>query len=128
MPVMRTLDMCQTRHASAWERTKSKLCTSLPTLEGQVSVIISSRNRVAQLFPGHWVTFKSSLTTGKATEEVFETSPYIYILHEMDGPVQSQSDVTTDSQSVSMSRCLVHAAVEGLHPNEFQEGYDKEKF
>jgi hypothetical protein len=37
-----------------------------PNLEGQVSVFISPRNRVTQLYsytPGHWVPFLSPLTT-----------------------------------------------------------------
>jgi hypothetical protein len=34
-----------------------------PNLEGQVPVFISPRNRVAQLYPGHWVPFLSPLTT-----------------------------------------------------------------
>jgi hypothetical protein len=41
-------------------------------------------------------------------------------LQEQDGPVQSQSHATTDGQSISMSWRLVHAALEGLHLNEFQ--------
>jgi hypothetical protein len=34
-----------------------------PNLEGQDPVFISSRNRVAQLYPRHWVPFLSPLTT-----------------------------------------------------------------
>jgi hypothetical protein len=34
-----------------------------PNLEGQVPVFISPRNRVAQLYPRHWVPFMSPLTT-----------------------------------------------------------------
>jgi hypothetical protein len=34
-----------------------------PNLEGQAPVFISPRNRVAQLYPGHWVPFLSPLTT-----------------------------------------------------------------
>jgi hypothetical protein len=41
----------------------------------------------------------------------------IYIRQEQGGPVQSQSHVTTDGQSINMSWCLVHAALEGLHLN-----------
>jgi hypothetical protein len=40
----------------------------------------------------------------------------MYIPEEQDGPVQSQSHVTTDGQSISMSWCLVHATFEGLNP------------
>jgi hypothetical protein len=48
------------------------------------------------------------------------SSPYIlYILQQQDGPVQSQSHVTTDDQSISMSWCRVQAALEGLYFNEF---------
>jgi hypothetical protein len=41
------------------------------SLEGQVSVFISPRNRVAQLYPWHWVLFPSPLTARRATVEVF---------------------------------------------------------
>jgi hypothetical protein len=50
-------------------------------------------------------------------------SPYVSIHHEQDGPVQSQSQsqshITTDGQSISMSWCLVHAALQRLYLNEF---------
>jgi hypothetical protein len=42
-----------------------------PNLEGQVPVVISPRNRVAQIYPAHWVPFPSPLTTRRATKEVF---------------------------------------------------------
>jgi hypothetical protein len=45
--------------------------------------------------------------------------PCIYIPQERDGPVQSQNHVTVDSQSVSMSWCLVHSALKGFHPKNF---------
>jgi hypothetical protein len=44
----------------------------------------------------------------------------IYILQEQDGPVKSKSHVTTDGQSISMSWWLVHSALKGFRPNEFQ--------
>jgi hypothetical protein len=47
-------------------------------------------------------------------------SPHIYIPQGQNGPVQSH--VTTDGQSISMAWCLVHSAIEGLHPQEFQSG------
>jgi hypothetical protein len=40
-------------------------------LEGLVPVFISHTNRVAQLYPRHWVPFLSSLTTSRAAVEVF---------------------------------------------------------
>jgi hypothetical protein len=43
----------------------------LPQLEGQFPVFISPRNRVAQLYPRHWVPFLSPLTTRRTTAEVF---------------------------------------------------------
>jgi hypothetical protein len=45
----------------------------------------------------------------------------IYIPQEQERPVKikSQSHVTADGQSSSMSRCLVHAALEGLHLDKF---------
>jgi hypothetical protein len=43
-----------------------------PDLEGQVHVFMSPRNRVARLYPRHWIPFSSSPTTGRATVEVFE--------------------------------------------------------
>jgi hypothetical protein len=46
--------------------------------------------------------------------------PLIYIPQEQNGPAQSQSHVTSGGQSIIMSWCLVHAALEGLHPNKFQ--------
>jgi hypothetical protein len=44
-----------------------------PNLEGQVLVYtcISPRNRVAQLYPSHWVPFSSPSTTRRAVMEVF---------------------------------------------------------
>jgi hypothetical protein len=54
----------------------------------------------------------------------YSNPPRIYVLQEQDGPVQSQSQsqshIMTDDQSISMSRCLVHSAVKGFHPNGFQ--------
>jgi hypothetical protein len=55
------------------------------------------------------------------------TGPCIYSLQEYDGPVQSQvnvkvksqSHVTTDGQSISMSWCLVHSVLKGFHPKNF---------
>jgi hypothetical protein len=41
-----------------------------PNLEGQIPLFISPKNRVAQLYPGHWVSFTSPLTTRRVT--VFE--------------------------------------------------------
>jgi hypothetical protein len=43
----------------------------------------------------------------------------IYIPQEQGGPVQSQSHVTTNSQSNSMSWCRLHAALEGMYLYEF---------
>jgi hypothetical protein len=43
-----------------------------PNLEGQVPVFISPRNRVARLYPRHWVPFSSPPTTRRAAVEVFE--------------------------------------------------------
>jgi hypothetical protein len=40
-------------------------------LEGQVPVFISPRNRMAQLYLGHWVPFWSPLTILRATVVVF---------------------------------------------------------
>jgi hypothetical protein len=40
----------------------------------------------------------------------------------------SQSHVTTDGQSLSMSWCLVQVALDGLHPNEFQKECIKATF
>jgi hypothetical protein len=45
-----------------------------PNLEGQVPIFISPRNRVAQLYPRHWVPFLSSPMTCRTTVEVFETA------------------------------------------------------
>jgi hypothetical protein len=36
-----------------------------------------------------------------------------YFIQEQDGPVQIQSHVTTDGESIIMSRCLVHSALKG---------------
>jgi hypothetical protein len=41
-------------------------------MEGQVPVFISPRNRVAQLYPRHWVPFLLPLTTCRAAVEVFK--------------------------------------------------------
>jgi hypothetical protein len=45
-----------------------------PNLEGQVPVFISPRDRVAQLYPRHWVSFSSPPTTRRATVEVFDSA------------------------------------------------------
>jgi hypothetical protein len=34
--------------------------------------------------------------------------------------VKSQSHLTTDGQSITMSSCLVHSTLKGFHPNKFQ--------
>jgi hypothetical protein len=34
--------------------------------------------------------------------------------------VKSRSHITTEGQSINMSWCLVHSALKGFHPNEFQ--------
>jgi hypothetical protein len=47
------------------------LIWDFPNLEGQVPIFISPRNRVGQLYPGHWVPFTSPLTTRRATVKVF---------------------------------------------------------
>jgi hypothetical protein len=49
----------------------------------------------------------------------------MFIPQEQDGPVQSESESQKpksryDRRSDSMPCCLVHAALEGLHPNEFK--------
>jgi hypothetical protein len=41
-------------------------------LKGQVPAFISPRNRVAQLYPWHWVPFSSPPTSRRDTVEVFE--------------------------------------------------------
>jgi hypothetical protein len=50
----------------------------------------------------------------------WRAGPRIYIPQELDGQVQSQSHVMTNGQLICMSLSLVHAALEVLHPNEFQ--------
>jgi hypothetical protein len=45
-----------------------------PNLEGQVPVFVSPGNKVAQLYPRHWVPFSPPPTTCRATVEVFEPS------------------------------------------------------
>jgi hypothetical protein len=46
--------------------------------------------------------------------------PRIYITQGQDGPVKSH--VTTDGQSISMSWCLVHAAVEFEFQSDIRRG------
>jgi hypothetical protein len=43
-----------------------------PNLEGQVTLFISPRNKVAQLYPWRWIPFASPPTTRRVTVEVFE--------------------------------------------------------
>jgi hypothetical protein len=43
-----------------------------PNPEGQAPLFISPRNRVALLYPRHWVLFSSSPTTPRATVEAFD--------------------------------------------------------
>jgi hypothetical protein len=43
-----------------------------PHLEDQVPVFISPMNRVARLYPRHWIPFSSPPTTRRATVEVFD--------------------------------------------------------
>jgi hypothetical protein len=80
---------------------------------------------------GHWVPFTSSLTTrlwrlaGLTFPNLEGQVPvyiyiYIYIPQEQGGQVQSQSHVMTNGQLISMFWSLVYAAIEVLHPNEFQ--------
>jgi hypothetical protein len=45
--------------------------------------------------------------------------PRTHIPHAEGGPVQNQSHVTTDGQSVSMSWCRLQAALEGRIQNNF---------
>jgi hypothetical protein len=45
-----------------------------PNLEGHILVFISPRNRVARLYPRHWVLFSSPPRTRRATVEVFDTA------------------------------------------------------
>jgi hypothetical protein len=45
--------------------------------------------------------------------------PHTHIPHEQGGPAKIRSHVTIDGQSVSMSWCRVHAALDGLYSNEF---------
>jgi hypothetical protein len=93
----------------------------LPQLVGPGSrIYIPQEDGGPVTFPGHWVPFTSPLATHRATVEVFLPSPNLqgqHISQEQDSPVQRQSHVTTDGQSISMSWCLVHEAFEGLHPN-----------
>jgi hypothetical protein len=97
-------------------------------LEGQVPVFISPRNRVAQLYPralgSFYVASCDSQGYGRGILTLPQTEEPVsrmYIPQEQDGPVQrSQSQVTINGQAISMSWCLVHAALEELHPNEFQ--------
>jgi hypothetical protein len=48
----------------------SLICDSF-NLEGQVPIFISPKNRWPSYTPGHWVPFLSSLTTRRATLEIF---------------------------------------------------------
>jgi hypothetical protein len=86
-------------------------------LEGQVPIFISSRIRVAQLYPhalgslyvascdsGLWWRYSNPPPTCRPRPS------YIFPSGQ-DGPVQSQSHVTTDGQSISMSWCLVHCTL-----------------
>jgi hypothetical protein len=41
-----------------------------PNLKGQVPIFISIRNRVAQLYPRHWVPFMLPLTTHRSTVDI----------------------------------------------------------
>jgi hypothetical protein len=43
-----------------------------PNLDNQVRLLISPRNRVAQLYPRYWVLFSSPSTTCRATVEALE--------------------------------------------------------
>jgi hypothetical protein len=43
-----------------------------PNLEGQVPILISSRNKATQLYSRHWVPSSSSPTIRKSMVEVFE--------------------------------------------------------
>jgi hypothetical protein len=44
-----------------------------PNLKGQVHVFISSKNKVVQLYPRHWVPFPLHYTDLRATAEVIRT-------------------------------------------------------
>jgi hypothetical protein len=83
--------------------------------------------------PGHWVPFTSTLTTRRATVEVFNLPPnlegqvpvYISLRNRV---VQSKVKVTlrpTVSHSLSKSWCLIYVTLEGLQRNEFQSDIRK---
>jgi hypothetical protein len=78
-----------------------------PNLEGQIPVFISPRNRVAQLYPRHWVPFFVSYDSQGYGGGIW---PHLYWLNQSQS--QSQSYVTTDGQSASLSWC--QAPVWGL--------------
>jgi hypothetical protein len=57
--------------------------------------------------PGHWVPFKSSLTTRRANP------PYIYNLQEQDGQVKSPSHVT---KCICVCVCMKRGGLESSQP------------
>jgi hypothetical protein len=94
--------------------------TLLSHLEGQVPIFISPRNKVALLYPQglgplYFVPVDSQGYGGGilTLPQPGRPGPRIYITQEQDGPVKSQSHVTTDGQAINMSWCWVHAALEG---------------
>jgi hypothetical protein len=103
-----------------------------PNLEGQVPVFISPRNRLAQLCPralgSLYITSCDSQGYGGGILTLPQhggPGPRICIPQEQDGPVQSESHVKTDGHPISTSWCLVHPALDVLHPNKFQSDIRK---
>jgi hypothetical protein len=76
-----------------------------PNLEAQVPLFISPRNREAQLYPRHSVPFSSSPTTPSLRWRYSNPPPrgVLTAVFNYSCQSQSQSYVTTDSQSVSVS-------------------------
>jgi hypothetical protein len=91
-----------------------------PNLADQLIVFISPRNRVAQLYPRALGSLyvASCDSQGYSPPTWRARSPYIY--PSGTGLSISKSKSSYDWRSVNMSSCLVHAALDGLHPNEFK--------
>jgi hypothetical protein len=89
-----------------------------PNLESQDPIFISPWNRVAQLYPRHWIPFPSPLTTRRATVEVLQPSPNLedqapLYVPPGTGWSRPKSKSRYDQRSIIMSCCRVYAVLEG---------------
>jgi hypothetical protein len=106
---------------TVWSETASTWRTRFPYLYPPATVWPSHTS-------GHWFPLRRLLRLARLRWrysnrlQTWRARSSVYIPQEQDGPVQSGSQMSKSRydrrQSISTSRCLAHAALEGLHQNE----------